>query len=83
MAQDLNRIKVVLVEQKKTGKWLAEQLGVSGAALVSSIMKIPLTVKASTVALAIGFSTLIGVVFGVYPARRAAKMPPIEALRRD
>ena len=24
---DLNRIKVVLVEQKKTGKWLAEQLG--------------------------------------------------------
>ena len=29
MAQDLNRIKVVLVEQNKTGKWLAEQLGVS------------------------------------------------------
>ena len=26
---DLNRIKVVLVEQKKTGKWLAEQLGKS------------------------------------------------------
>ncbi len=25
--KDLNRIKVVLVEQKKTGKWLAEQLG--------------------------------------------------------
>ena len=26
---EINRIKVVLVEQKKTGKWLAEQLGVS------------------------------------------------------
>lgn len=26
---ELNRIKVVLVERKKTGKWLAEQLGVS------------------------------------------------------
>ena len=26
---ELNRIKVVLVEQKRTGKWLAEQLGVS------------------------------------------------------
>jgi putative transcriptional regulator len=25
--KDINRIKVVLVEQKKTGKWLAEQLG--------------------------------------------------------
>ncbi|MBQ8867656.1 MAG: helix-turn-helix transcriptional regulator [Bacteroidaceae bacterium] len=29
MAQDINRIKVVLVEQQKTGKWLAEQLGKS------------------------------------------------------
>ena len=27
--EDINRIKVVLVEQRKTGKWLAEQLGVS------------------------------------------------------
>lgn len=58
-------------------------LGVSGAALVSSIMNIPLQVKFSTVALAIGFSSFIGIVFGVYPARRAAKMPPIEALRRE
>lgn len=29
MAQDLNRIKIVLVEKKKTGRWLAEKLGVS------------------------------------------------------
>ena len=29
MVQDLNRIKIVLVEKKKTGKWLAEKLGVS------------------------------------------------------
>ena len=28
MIKDLNRLKVVLVEQKKTGKWLAEQLGI-------------------------------------------------------
>ena len=58
-------------------------LGVSGAALVSKIMNVPLEVKFSTIALAIGFSTAIGVIFGVYPAKRAAKMPPIEALRRD
>lgn len=30
---DLNRIKVVLVEKKKTGKWLAEQLGKSTCAV--------------------------------------------------
>ena len=27
MTKDINRIKVVLVEQKRTGKWLAEQIG--------------------------------------------------------
>ena len=27
LVDDLNRLKVVLVEQKKTGKWLAEQIG--------------------------------------------------------
>ena len=27
MMEDINRLKIVLVEKKKTGKWLAEQLG--------------------------------------------------------
>jgi putative ABC transport system permease protein len=58
-------------------------IGVAGAALVSHIMKVPLAVKLSTIALAIGFSSAIGIIFGVYPARRAALMPPIEALRRE
>ena len=58
-------------------------LGVAGAALVSYIMDIPLYVELSTIALAIGFSSAIGIIFGVYPAKRAAKLPPIEALRRD
>lgn len=58
-------------------------LGVAMAAFVSYLMSVPLTVQPSTVALAVGFSSAIGIIFGVYPARRAAKMPPIEALRRD
>lgn len=58
-------------------------LGVAGATIVSEIMNVPLSVKLSTVLLALGFSSFIGIVFGVYPARRAAKMQPIEALRRD
>ncbi len=58
-------------------------VGVAAAALVSYIMKVPLYVELSTIALAVGFSSAIGIIFGVYPAKRAANLPPIEALRRD
>jgi putative ABC transport system permease protein len=58
-------------------------LGVAGAALVAGLMHIPIALKLSTVAIAIGFSSAIGIFFGIYPARRAAKMLPIDALRRE
>jgi putative ABC transport system permease protein len=38
-------------------------------------------IKVDTVVLALGFSLLVGVVFGVWPARTAAKLEPIDALR--
>lgn len=43
----------------------------------------PPGVKASTILLATLFSSGIGVFFGIYPARKAAKLSPIEALRRN
>ena len=58
-------------------------LGVAGAAFVAFIMKIPIALKFSTVAVAVGFSSAIGIFFGIYPARRAAMMLPIDALRRE
>ncbi len=58
-------------------------LGVAAAAFVSYIMNVPLFVEPSTILLAVGFSSAIGIIFGVYPAKRAANLPPIEALRRD
>jgi putative ABC transport system permease protein len=58
-------------------------IGIGGATAVSAYMNIPMAIKFTTVAIAIGFSSAIGIFFGIYPARRAAKMPPIEALRRD
>ena len=57
-------------------------IGSVGAFSVAHYMGIPIEMKFSTIAIAVGFSTAIGVFFGIYPARRAAKMQPIDALRR-
>ena len=49
--------------------------------LAPSLMGTQAVVSWKAIALAAGVSALIGVVFGFYPAQRAARMNPIEALR--
>jgi len=43
----------------------------------------PLEINATSVVIALGISTAIGVFFGVFPARRAANLAPIEAIRYE
>lgn len=55
----------------------------SGISLVISLlMGAPVSFRISTILIAVGFSSAVGIFFGIYPARKAAKMPPIEALRQ-
>ncbi|NLW43904.1 MAG: FtsX-like permease family protein [Syntrophomonadaceae bacterium] len=66
-----------------TGGLVGVVLGVGISAVVCMAMKIPAVISFGTIILALLFSIAVGVFFGIYPANRAAKQDPIEALRYE
>ena len=56
--------------------------GIGLAQLISTMMQIPVAIDVGAIAISVVFSMLIGVIFGLLPAVKAANLNPIEALRR-
>lgn len=56
-------------------------LGAAGSGLAGKALSMDTSISMTSVVLAFGFSALIGIVFGVFPAKKAASMDPIDALR--
>lgn len=66
-----------------TGGLIGVTIGVGISFVIAKIASIPFIVKFSSIIIAVGVSSLVGVVFGYYPARNAAKLSPIDALRYE
>jgi putative ABC transport system permease protein len=65
------------------GGGLGLALGAGGTALIGGFLGWPMSIAPDAVAVAVGFAVAIGVFFGFYPARRAAQLDPIVALRQE
>ncbi len=82
-SQVLTQFLVEAVVLSLFGGLVGILLGLGLAFLASGGMRVPFVLDTTIILVAFGFSALVGVIFGYFPARRAARLDPIEALRHE
>jgi putative ABC transport system permease protein len=77
----LRQFLVEAVMLSVIGGTLGIAIGTVGAQTIANSFQWPTRVTSNAVVVAFGFSAAVGIFFGYYPARRAAELDPIDALR--
>ncbi|PZP52013.1 MAG: multidrug ABC transporter substrate-binding protein, partial [Azospira oryzae] len=84
------RRRDILVQFLLEAVWICSAGGLAGAALgialawlLSEAARMTVVVSLTAIAISFGFAAGIGVFFGFYPARKAARLQPVEALRHE
>jgi ABC-type antimicrobial peptide transport system permease subunit len=65
------------------GGLIGTLFGIGGSAVVSTVSDLPALVETSDIILALGVAAAVGLLFGYFPAQRAALLHPIDALRYE
>jgi putative ABC transport system permease protein len=65
------------------GGGIGVMLGILGSSFLSSVLQWPTSIPPIAIVIAVAFSAGVGIFFGYYPARKAAHLDPIEALRYE
>ena len=63
------------------GGLIGVALGVGAAVWIAARLQWPMLIQPDVIAVSVGFSAIVGIVFGIYPARKASQLDPIDALR--
>jgi putative ABC transport system permease protein len=71
------------VVMSASGGLVGVAIGLAGSAAIAAALKLPFIFQPGIVLIAVAFAALVGVAFGYFPARRAARLDPIDALRHE
>ena len=79
----LNQFLVEAIVLCLVGSAIGIGIGYPATGAIAAIGEFPVLIKPETIAIAVGAAAFVGLFFGFYPARRASKLDPIEALRTE